>query len=342
MRQRVMTLSTEMHLSNSEISRRTSVPRTTVRDILSQKSARTNTKPRGRPPQKISDRDLRRLIRAICASEDGRQASYVQLAKDLGINASKSTLQKRLKEAGFRRCKACPKPFINEINRRKRLKFCREHLKWTDEQWKCVIWTDESSFETGKKGKIWVTRRHNERYCPDCIEKTRHSGRSSVMVWGAISGHGCSDLVWIRPTQKIQGGHKTITTIDYIEQVLDPYIEPLYRGIQSLGIEPILMEDNAAIHKSKEAELWKRQAGLKTIEWPPCSPDLNPDEYMWKYMKQHINGYKQVITKQEEIWEAADFEWDENLRSQRYLKYIESMPARIRAVIRNRGFGTAY
>lgn len=331
-----------MHLNNSEISRRTSVPRTSVRDILKQDSARSNSQPRGRPPRKVSVRELRALIRAICHSQDGRQASYVKLAQELGINASRTTLRKRLKEAGFRRCKACPKPFINMINRRKRLKFCRAHLKWTAEQWKSVIWTDESSFETGKKGKTWVTRRSSERYCPDCIQKTRHSGRSSIMVWGAISGHGCSDLVWIKPTQKVAGGRKTIGTVDYIEQILEPHIEPLYRGIQSLDIEPILMEDNAAIHKSKEAILWKRQAGLTTIDWPPSSPDLNPDEYMWRYMKQHIKHYKQVITRQTELWEAAEFEWNENLRSQRYLKYIESMPDRIKAVIKNRGFATEY
>jgi len=53
----------------------------------------------------------------------------------------------------------------------------------------------------------------------------------------------------------VEGGRKTIETIDYIDQVLEPHIEPLYRGIQSLGVEPVLMEDNAPIHKSKEAVL---------------------------------------------------------------------------------------
>jgi hypothetical protein len=32
--------------------------------------------------------------------------------------------------------------------------------------WKCVVWTDESSFITGDFGLIYVTRRAEEKYNP--------------------------------------------------------------------------------------------------------------------------------------------------------------------------------
>ncbi|XP_065642461.1 uncharacterized protein LOC136074090 [Hydra vulgaris] len=38
------------------------------------------------------------------------------------------------------------KSFINEKNCVKRLKWCGDHLSWTSDQWKRVIWTDESPF----------------------------------------------------------------------------------------------------------------------------------------------------------------------------------------------------
>ena len=49
------------------------------------------------------------------------------------------------------------KPFINEKNRVKRLKWCRDHLSWTSDQWKRVIWTDESPFvlQYGNRELIW-------------------------------------------------------------------------------------------------------------------------------------------------------------------------------------------
>ena len=42
------------------------------------------------------------------------------------------------------------KPFLRDDHRRRRLKFALQHQNWTFEEWKKVIWTDESTFEIGK------------------------------------------------------------------------------------------------------------------------------------------------------------------------------------------------
>ena len=36
--------------------------------------------------------------------------------------------------------------FASEKNRLKRLAFAREHVHWDREQWKSVVWSDESQF----------------------------------------------------------------------------------------------------------------------------------------------------------------------------------------------------
>ena len=45
---------------------------------------------------------MRRLVRAVTSSKDGRKASYLKLAKQLGIQASETTIRRVLKKAGFR------------------------------------------------------------------------------------------------------------------------------------------------------------------------------------------------------------------------------------------------
>ncbi|KAK1788811.1 hypothetical protein P4O66_002620 [Electrophorus voltai] len=44
-------------------------------------------------------------------------------------------------------CKARKKPFINEKQRRARLKFAKDHKYWTIEDWSKVIFSDECSFQ---------------------------------------------------------------------------------------------------------------------------------------------------------------------------------------------------
>ena len=49
-----------------------------------------------------------------------------------------------------------------------------------------------------------------------------------------------------------------------------------------------LVHDNAPAHKSawtsRKLEAW----GVRTVEWPPESPDLNPIELIWGSMKSFI------------------------------------------------------
>lgn len=102
------------------------------------------------------------------SSLDSRRESYLQLAADLRIDASQSTIRRALCKAGFRRCIVCLKPLVLWINRWKRLKWVREYLHWTIEDWMRVIFTDKSSFETEKRNRIFVTRRSGECHCLDC------------------------------------------------------------------------------------------------------------------------------------------------------------------------------
>lgn len=55
-------------------------------------------------------------------------------------------MQQELKRLGLNSCLALRKPLIIEANWGKRLLFNNEHKNWTLEQWKKVMWSDESGF----------------------------------------------------------------------------------------------------------------------------------------------------------------------------------------------------
>jgi transposase len=137
---------------------------------------------------RVDKRTKRRILREIKTDASLRRLPKSDLAKEISSNVqvdlSAATLVKTLKKNGFKSHIARKKPFISEVNRQKRLKWAKEHAKFKIEDWRRVIWTDESSISTDSYGKIRVWCQKDEIYNPDCTEATVKSGRKSIMVWG--------------------------------------------------------------------------------------------------------------------------------------------------------------
>jgi len=82
--------------------------------------------------------------------------------------------------------------------------------------WRKVIWSDEATFETGKTGRIWVTRRVNEKRCTNYIRSVYRADRVTVMIWGALGWDYKSELVFV---EKLPG-RKGVYFKAYLQQVL--------------------------------------------------------------------------------------------------------------------------
>lgn len=348
-RTHIIDRSTLLHENPREINRVTDVPTPTIRRTLVSGVTRHSVNTTCGAPPKINARAVRQLVRAVTCSADGKREFYIQLVADLGIEASETTIRRALRKAGFRRYIAYLKPLVSWINRRKRLKWAREHLHWTIEDWMRVIFSDESSFESGQRNRIFVTRRPNERHCLECVQHFKYSGRQSLMVWGAHVGEQATELCplpgSIKPTKRgpMKGSlRKSITSTDYIEQILEPFVLPWYRALEKQKLRPIFMQDGAGIHGSKETMLWLRQYRIETMVWPLSSPDLNPCEYMWRCMKRKIRAYKRMIFTSKDMWPAVKKEWLALVEKQVYIKWVKTMNERCRDVIKNRGFSTKW
>lgn len=56
---------------------------------------------------------------------------------------SAQTIHNRLREVQIRSRRKVRKPKLSSGHRAARLRWAREHLHWTDEEWKCVLFSDE-------------------------------------------------------------------------------------------------------------------------------------------------------------------------------------------------------
>jgi hypothetical protein len=66
------------------------------------------------------------------------------------------------------------------------------------------------------------------------------------------------------------------------------------------------------------------------------SPDLNPIEHVWYHLKRRLNTYPTRPTTKEELEARITTGWYKFTKND-CLKYIDSMPACIKAVIRSGG-----
>ena len=67
--------------------------------------------------------------------------------------------------------------------------------------------------------------------------------------------------------------------------------------------------DNARIHWTLDALRFYKENNIVVIDWPAYSPDLNPIENVWAYIKGKLSGKKFISMKQIEteiikIWES--------------------------------------
>ena len=98
------------------------------------------------------------LVDFVCASAENRRLPFREIPLKLGwAHISERAIRLALQKEGFARRVTRRKPPISEANRALRLAWAREHRDWTKEQWKSILWSDETWISGLCHRKIWVT-----------------------------------------------------------------------------------------------------------------------------------------------------------------------------------------
>lgn len=108
---------------------------------------------------------------------------------------SVDTVKRRLREGGLFGRISRKKPLLSKVNRKKRLEFAKKYIVWTAEDWKKVLFSDETKVNrVSPDGKSYVRRPKNKPFDPMCTRATVKHGGGSIMIWGCMSRSGVGPL----------------------------------------------------------------------------------------------------------------------------------------------------
>ncbi|CAJ0937853.1 unnamed protein product [Ranitomeya imitator] len=237
---------------------------------------------------------------------------------------STTTDKRRLCAAGLHGKIAARKPLLRTGNKQKRLVWAKEHKEWTLDQWKSVLWSDESKCETfGSNHHVFVRCRKDEQMDFTCLVPTVKHGGGGVMVWGCCAGDTVGDLFKIEGILNQHGYHS----------ILQQHAIP--SSLRLVGPSFIFQQDNDPKHTSRlcKGYLTKKESNgvLRQMTWPPQSPDLNPIEMVWGELDHRVKAKGPTSAKH--LWERLQDCW-KTIPGDYLLKLIKRMPRVCKAVIK--------
>ena len=276
----------------------------------------------GRPP-KLNEWQQRILCRNS-RKDPFRTAREVYNESFCLPELSICTVRRYLCKCGLQGRIAYKKPLLNKKQIQKRLSWCKAYSKYTDTQWKNVIFSDESRFETHPTRRRYVRRpiKNGLKNIYTC--KTLKYGGFSLLVWGAIKGDGTRILKQC-PIRLNSTAYQVILT-----EALMPILDN----------NSIFIQDSAPCHKSLSTISFLENLGVCYVaDWPPQSPDLNIIENLWSIVKEKVS--KRSPLSKSNLWEIVEEEWYKIDKSV-IIGLFSSMRKRIQMVLKNKGLNTKY
>lgn len=120
-----------------------------------------------------------------------------------------------------------------------------------------------------------------------------------------------------------RGAMKFMATEDSVNSLV--FIEFLKRLMAKAERPVFLILDNSSVHRSQEVRQYVEgtQGKLKLFFLPPYAPELNPDEHVWNFLKNHKIG-RQTTTGV----------WDLHKRIMKMMRSLQKSPEIIKSFFR--------
>ena len=285
-----------------------------VYQILGEGSVHRVVQKRGRKP-KISGRMKRRVLLEV---RKNPRTSFVKIASSLKGAVSASSVGRIIKRQGITIRKPRRVHILTKAQRAARCSFSFWFFQNLDKIDKIVL-TDEKRFLLdGPDGctRIWTDP---SRETLQSLAKMDHYGKRGIMVHLAMSADGIISIERL---------HGPITGGKYSEFLVSTLL-PTIRA--RLGNEFLLQQDNAPPHAARITKELLVAEGVKTIDWPPYSPDLNPVENLWAIISNAVYRTQISFGNEDSLWHSV-LKASKTIPKEMCENIVKCLPDRLRSI----------
>lgn len=327
----------EEHLSTRQVANRLNISQKSAANILQANKENVNINQGGRP-RKLTVRDAE-MARLFLKRREARSAPKATklLNERLAEPVSVQTVRRALRDIGMYCGKKVKRPALKMKQKGARRRFTIKYREWTLEDWKRVVFSDESKFNRiCSDGMQYFWDDRPEPLSPRKVAGTVKFGGGNVKVWSCFSWYGPGYIVMVDDTMDAELYKKILQ-------------EDLQASLNEWGMRPgrfVFQHDNDSKHTAKLVKDYLRSIHLTEEEgtlltWPAQSPDLNPIEHMWSELERRLAAYPEYPKSCDELWERISKEWYE-IPPKFCQMLITSMHSRLAAVHRAKGGSTKY
>ena len=157
------------------------------------------------------------------------------------------------------------------------------------------------------------------------------------MAWVEISYGYKSKIYFYLYEEKRKG----FTQKKYADQILRGPLKEIFEQPGNF----FCVEDNSKVHGKTDTRqnhgicnAVRLECHIYSIDWPPCSPNFNPIENIWKILKQRLRN-----RNPQGNWTIEDFEkaiiniWDNEISIETINRFVDTMPQRLEKVRLRKG-----
>ena len=219
------------------------------------------------------------------------------LYDEFNVSVCTSTVRNALKRRGFKSVIAKNKPELKQEHIRQRISYCENNMNTFNN----TIFVDESTFQIEpNKVSVWTKSKNRQINAGETLNTYTQNNNAKVNVFGAIMpGEGKLFLKLFLDNMN-QNNYKDV--------VFNELLPEIHRRV---GDWFKLQQDNAPYHKTAMIQDLFQQNNIKLYQQPAKSPDLNPIERLWHYLKFKVNQRRPKTQTQlekyiEEEWEKMN------------------------------------
>ncbi|KAJ4447336.1 hypothetical protein ANN_09340 [Periplaneta americana] len=168
---------------------------------------------------------------------------------------------------------------------------------------------------------IRVWRRTGERNHPSMTVERHQQFGGSILFWAGVMFGRRTPLVSIE---------ENMTAAVYKNNILQPIVSGF---AETLGEGFTLQDDNARPHRAHSVQRYLVEHGIRRMDWPACSLDMNCIEHAWSFLRRAISNRPHHPLTIQELRNAALEEWV-NLPQESLDALVLSMPRHIQECLR--------